>query len=147
MGDYAATISTPLKKAERITRSLGIYSGKYNLTNYNTTLIKQTSITKYFATGGVAGFTQGIIAVVVDGISDNGHNLQWDYTTGAFKAYKPTQITLSGSATGGNVTVLLTEGQFAAASTAGTMVAAGIEAATDVDCGEVSFVAIGFMRG
>jgi len=147
MADYAATVTTPLKKCERISRSMGILAGKYNLTNYNTTLIQQTAITKYFATGGVAGFTGGIIAVVPSGVSDNGHSMVWDYATGAFKAYKPTNIVVSGSATGASVTLLLTENSIAAASTEGSVVAAATEASADDDCGEISFVAIGFVKG
>ena len=146
MAAYAATVTTPLNRAERISRSLGMIAGKYNLTNYNTTLVKQTSVTKYFATGGVSGFTQGIIAVIPTGVSDNGHVFEWDYTTGCFKAYRPTTITVSGSATGAGLTIDLGIPAVQAVSTQGTLTAVATESADDVDVGEVGFIAIGFVK-
>lgn len=186
MGAYAATVSTPLNRCERISRSLGMFAGKVNVTNYNTTIAEITGITKYFVTGGVSGFTQGLIAVVPQGASDNGHIMQWDYNTGAFKCYKPTaavtptgtvtQPTFAGSAAVPTLAVIdstlgvnveLIAGQLAATAAATSLsvdtytpagvvsqptfagvassAAAATEAAIDDDCGQVGFIAIGFI--
>lgn len=162
MGAYAATVSTPLDKCERISRSIGMFAGRYNLNNYNASLIKQASITRHFITGGVSGFTQGIIAVIPSGASDQGYEFKWDYTTGAFRAYFPTrtcELTVTAYISSGVATVM-TPVYFCSSASAfvGTHATAtghfnavlagagGSEAATNDDCGEVSFVAIGFVR-
>ena len=158
MAGYSSIVTTPLKQTERISRSLGIYAGKCNIDNYNTTLLEITGITRYFKTGGVSGFTGGIIAVVADQVSENGFLAQWDYTTGAFKCFAPLvgttlQITVVTSAASGLFMELN--------SSAGTIVCSGAngtgtfdiplgespatEANTDDDVGEISFYAIGFI--
>ncbi len=143
---YEVTVTTPMKQCERISRSLGLLAGKCNVTTYNQTLAEITAITKYFVTGNVSGFTKGIIAVVPTGVSDNGHTFEWDYTTGAFKCYKPTNISVD--STLGGQTLLWTSGDTAlhATSAVGSLVAEAAEAANDTDCGEVGFIAIGFVR-
>jgi len=152
---YEVTVTTPMKQCERISRSLGLLAGKCNVTTYNTTLVEITAITKYFVTGNVSGFTKGIIAVIPTGVSDNGHTFEWDYTTGAFKCYKPTAAT-TGSLTiidsTGGTAVELVGGKLAATAASTTVsltpmvAAAADEAADDTDCGEVGFIAIGFVR-
>jgi len=147
MADYAATVTTMLQNAERIGKNIGIYAGKYNLTNYNTTLVTQTAITKFFRVSGVSGFTQGILSVIPTGVSDNGHTFEWDYTTGAFKAYKPTNIVMNSDVSTG-ATVLALTGQNAAVhatSAVGNIIGTALEAASNVDCGEVGFIAIGLI--
>ena len=161
MADYSATVTTPLKQAERVSRSLGVYAGKVNVDNYNTTLLEITAITRYFKTGGVSGFTGGIVAVVADGLSDNGHALRWDYTTGAFQAYKPTSVVattlgvvVDSDVSSGTIAVIYGSGESGLHATSGVgsldvvqaaASGAGIEASTDDDVGEISFYAIGFM--
>lgn len=158
MAVYAATVSSPLKECERISRSIGLFSGKYNLTNYNATLAKQTGVTKHFVVGGVAGFTQGILAVIPSGVSDAGYSFEWDYAAGAFKAYFPTGATTEGlsvssSAPGTPIYFCSSANAFVgtnatATGTIGIVVdgGPGSEAATDDDCGSVGFIAIGFVR-
>ena len=141
---YTATVTSPMKQAERISRNLGVFVGKCDVTSYNSTLAEITDITKHFVPSSVSGFTQGIIAVVPSGVSDNGHIFEWDYTTGAFKCYKPTQVAIINSTEGTNVE--LVGGQLAATAAATTISAVAVEAADDTDCGEVGFIAIGFVR-
>lgn len=161
MADYAASVTSPLGSAERVSRNIGIYTGKFNLSNYNVTLIKQTSITKWFKVSGVSGFTQGIISVVPSGVSDNGHTFEWDYTTGAFKAYKPSNVAattlgvlMDSDVSSAGIAVVYGSGDNKLHATSGVgnldvvQAAAAnvaIEAANDVDCGEVGFVAIGLI--
>ena len=144
---YTASVSSPLKRAERISRSFGFYAGKCNVTDYDSgTLLEITGITRYFVTGGVSGFTQGIVAVIPTGVSDNGHTFEWDYTTGAFKAYKPTQIVISGSSTGVAVTYDSALATLQAVSKEGTLISAAAEETGATDVGEVGFIAIGFIK-
>ena len=149
---YTATVTSPLARCERISPSLGIYAGKCNVTEYATTLVETTAITKFFKTSGVSGFTKGIISVVTHGVSDNGHTFEWDYTTGAFKCYKPTAATTVGivNSTGGVAMEFNSAGgNIFATAAAGTLTiasaAAASEAASAADVGSVSFVAIGFI--
>lgn len=141
---YTASVTSPLKKSERISRSLGIYSGKCDITEHAAvaSLVEITAITKFFKTGGVAGFTKGIIAVVAEGLSDNGYEFRWDYTTGAFSCYLPTNIVIEGSSTGAAITLNVDAIQ--AVSTAGTITAVAALAGA-VDAGEIGFYAIGFI--
>lgn len=159
---YTATISSPMNRAERISRSFGFFAGKCNITSYHTTLAEITGITRYFATGGVSGFTQGILAVIPQGVSDKGYTFEWDYTTGAFKCYKPTSITATAltiavdSALSGSVLLFDSgggAGSLHATSAVGNIVVpasaysnTATEASVDDDCGEVGFIAIGFVR-
>jgi hypothetical protein len=140
MAAYAATVTSPMKDAERISRSLGIYSGTVNISNYNAALVEITGITRYFKTG-----TGTIVSVVANGPTANGYDLAWNYASGAFKAFAPTNIVFSGSATGANVTWSSALNAFQAVSAEGTHIAEGIESADDTDLGAVSFVAIGFI--
>ncbi len=150
---YLANITSPMGSAERISRNIGVYAGKIDLTSYNTTLIEITGITKYFKTGGVAGFTQGIVAVVCDPVSENGYAVQWDYGTGAFKAYVSSGVAIPvDSNVGAGATLLFESGGGAgvihATSAVGTITVANtvqVEAANDDDVGNIGFVAIGFI--
>ena len=159
---YEATVASPLKECERVSRSIGIFSGKYDLNNYNASILKQTSITKHFVTGGVAGFTGGIIAVVPSGASDEGYVFEWDFASGGFKAYFPSATTelLVTAYISSGIATAMTPIYFCSSANAfvGTNATAigsfpailaakpATEADTDDDCGEVSFMAIGFIR-
>lgn len=150
---YTASVSSPMKDAERISRSLGIYAGTVNISSYNTTLVKITGITKFFVTGGVAGFTQGILAVVPTGISDSGFELRWNYATGAFNAYRPTNVDIPvDSNVGAGAALLFASGggtgALHATSAVGDVVltASAQEAANDDNIGKCGFIAIGFVR-
>ena len=149
---YESTVATPLSKCERISRSLGILAGKCNIPTYNTSLLTITAITRYFVTGNVLGFTQGIIAVVPQGASSNGYLFEWDYATGAFKCYTPTAATIAVDSALSGASLLFDSGGGAAAlhatSAVGNITYAGVaaEASDGDDCGEVAFIAIGFIR-
>ena len=142
---FSQTVVSPMKQAERISRSMGMFAGKITVSSYATTLVECTAITKYFKTGGQSGFLQGIVSVVPSAISESGFAFKWDYTTGAFQCFAPTQMVVSGSATGNAVTVSIALKTLQAASTVGAFGVAGIEAVANDAPGTVSFVAIGFI--
>ena len=149
---FSATVRSPLKKADRISRNLGIYAGQITISSYATTLVECTGITKFFkpishTNATAALFPHGIVSCVAEGMSELGFVFRWDATTGAFDCYYPTSIVFSGSATGGNVTWASNlEGVgMAAASVPGTFYSIGREAAADDAVGTVNFTAIGFI--
>ena len=144
---YDATVTSPMVAAERISRSFGLYAGKCNIADYDSgTILEITAITKFFVTGGQSGWLHGLVAVTPTGVSDNGHTFSWDYASGAFKCYKPTQIVFSGSSTGVAVTWDSALTAFQAVSKEGTTAAAAAEETGATDCGEIGFIAIGFVR-
>ena len=165
---FSATVISPMKGPERISRSLGLYAGKVSISSYSQTLVKLTALTKYFvptSNATTGGFTHGICSVQIDGPSSGGYLAQWDYTTGAFKCFyadaatNPTgSVPLAASATmsAGGVTVLwnLGTGSLGSTGTAGTApisigalaAAAASQCAANVDVGTFGFVAIGFVR-
>lgn len=165
MAAYAATIVTPMKDAERISRSLGVYAGKCAVSNYHQTLATITAITKYFKPTGAAGsFSHGIISVDIVNPSELGYLANWDYTTGCFKCWyadkstSPTgNLVLLASATMSvaNNPVLWNNGTAGIGSTgtAGTApitigaiaAAAASQLGSDVNAGTFGFVAIGFI--
>jgi hypothetical protein len=168
---YTATVVSPMKRAERICRSMGIYSGKVAVSEYNQTLAEITAITKYFkptSNATTGGFRDGIVTVQFEGPSSLGYLAQWDYTTGSVKCFyadkstSPTAsglITLLASATmsAANNPVLWNNGTAALGSTgtAGTTpvtvtvsavtAAAASECANAVNAGTFGFIAIGFI--
>lgn len=155
---YVATVTTPMNGAERISRSLGILAGKVNVSSYNTTLIEITGITRYFKTGGIAGFTSGIISVACEGFSSNGYDARWNPTDKAFDCYYVRNIAAVSipvdSNVGAGAAMLFGSGGGAAAlhatSAVGSItmtVAAGasLEVANDVDIGDITFIAVGFI--
>lgn len=150
---FGVTVRSPMKGAERISRSLGVYAGRVTISSYATTLVECTAITRYFVDianteTSAALFPKGIVSCVADGISESGFAWKWDATTGAFRCYYPTSIVFSGSATGGNVTwdSALAGIGMQAASVPGTFYSIGRQAAADDAVGTVNFVAIGLVR-
>jgi hypothetical protein len=165
---FSATVTSPMSKPERISRSLGIYAGKISISSYSQTLVTLTAITKYFVPTGNAttgGFTHGICSVQIDGPSSGGYLAQWDYTTGAFKCFyadkstTPTGtlvLTASAAMSAAGVPVLWnqTTGALGNTGTAGTApitvnaiaAAAASQVAANVNVGTFGFVAIGFVR-
>jgi hypothetical protein len=147
---FSATVISPMPRAERISRSLGMFAGKVVIDSYATTLVELTGITKYFkptsnATSG--GFKDGIISVQVDGPSSGGFIASWDYGTGAFKCYCPTSLVFSGSGTGAAITwdSALARVGLQAASAPGTHLAVAGEAIANDAIGTFGFVAIGLI--
>jgi len=165
---FSITVESPMKGAERISRSLGVYAGKVSITSYSQTLVECTAITKYFVPTGNAttgGYKDGIVSCQIDGPSSGGYIVRWDHTTGAFYCFAPTKgttptgtIALTGSAamSAAGVPVLWnqTTGALGNTGTAGTApitinaIADGVapQAAANVTIGTFSFVAVGFVK-
>lgn len=148
---FSVTVTSPQKRSERISRSMGIYAGKVSITSYNQTLVECTAITRYFkptSNATTGGYADGICTVQIDGPSSGGYLVKWDYTTGAFQCFAPTNLVFSGSATGGNVTWGSALGAvgLAAASCPGAMQTAVVEAAANTLIGTFGFVAVGFIK-
>jgi len=148
---FGITVESPMKGAERISRSMGVYAGKVSITSYSQTLVECTAITKYFVPTGNAttgGYKDGIVSCQIDGPSSGGYIVRWDHTTGGFRCYAPTQLVFSGSATGGNVTWGSALGNvgLAAASCPGSMQYVAGQADANALIGTFSFVAVGFVR-
>jgi len=82
MAAYAATVTVDVPRAEMIFRSpaVGIIIGNVNVTNYNTTGVEITDITKYFVSARV-------LAVFTSGPTDAGYLLVWNATDLCFDAY------------------------------------------------------------
>ncbi len=153
MANYAAAVTTPMVQVERVSRSLGVIAGKVNVSNYNTTLLEITGITRYFRNSAVAGFTKGTIAVVSEGFSSNGYLVRWDNTTGAFRCFyanNALSIPVDSNVASGAALIFQSGGGAAAlhaTSAVGNITvaaAAALEVATDVNIGDINFVAIGF---
>lgn len=87
MAAYAQTTTLDTPHTERISRNLGIISGKCDITNYNQTGVEITDITDHFKT---------LFRVLVDGASDEGHICRWNTTDKCFHAFntkqKPTLV-------------------------------------------------------
>ncbi len=166
MAAYAATVTALMKRAVKIDQitGIGMYVGKCDVTNYNTTVAEITAITGKF---------RNLLQVVCSAISDNGYLLRWDETDKGFKAYYPTAVaaahahdfvvgsgtigtnmeigvdvdTDSGKIEGGTgITAERTLGANTPVATAGAVSAtAALEVASDVDVGVVEFVAYGLI--
>ena len=147
---FSATVISPMNKPERISRSLGVFAGKVSISSYSQTLVTLTGITKYFkptSNATTGGFAHGLCSVQIDGPSSGGFIVTWDYGTGAFKCYTPTNLVFSGSATGAAITWGSALGRvgMAAASTPGTFQTVALEAAANDAIGTFGFVAIGLI--
>ena len=165
---FSIAVDSPMKGAERISRSLGVYAGKVTITSYSQTLVECTAITKFFVPTGNAttgGYKDGVISVQIDGPSSGGYIVRWDHTTGAFYCFAPFPgttpsgtITLAASATmsAAGVPVLWnqTTGILGNTGTAGTTPftcgalgqQAGAQASANALIGTFSFVAVGFVH-
>ena len=147
---FSIAVTSPMKGAERISRSLGVYAGKVSITSYSQTLVECTAITKYFVPTSSAAFQKGLMSVQIDGPSSGGYILSWDATTGGFRAYSPTTVVFAGSATGAGVTAVsgaLGSWTLAAVSKEGTYVHVATQAEANVLIGTFGFVAVGFVKG
>ena len=119
MAAYAATVTALMKRAVKVDQvtGIGMYVGKCDVTNYNTTVTEITGITGKF---------RNLLQVICSSISDNGYLLRWDATDKGFKAYYPTDVSDQ-------------------TPTADIVAAAASEVANDVDVGIVEFVAYGLI--
>lgn len=85
MAAYAATVTSLMNKAVKIDSvvGIGIFAGKCDITNYNTTLAEITAISKKF---------KSIIAVV-GGTTQGGEWVEWLDANNSFKAYISNAVT------------------------------------------------------
>lgn len=148
---FSVTLRSPMKKPERISRSLGVFAGQVHVASYATTLIELTALTRYFLPIGhtnatAAYFPHGIVSVICDPVSNSGVNFRWDATTGAFQCFNPANFSVSGSATGSNVTIDLGIPALQAASTQGAYARVAVECVANDEPGTVNFTAVGFIR-
>ncbi len=116
MAVYAAAVTSPMRKPQKVSESLYVYRGQVNLTNYNTTVAEITGITGKFRDDPT---------VVMSGVSESGYLCHWDPTDKGIKAFYPTNVSDQ-------------------TPTADIVAAGGLEVANDVDVGLVYFVAFGF---
>ena len=119
MAAYAATVTALMKRAVKVDQvtGIGMYVGKCDVTNYNTTVAEITAITGKF---------RNLLQVICTTVSDNGYLLRWDAVDKGFKAYYPTIFSDQ-------------------TPTADIVAAAGTEVVNDVDVGVVEFVAYGLI--
>lgn len=163
---FSTTVKSPMNKAERISRSLGVYAGQISMSSYATTLVECTAITRYFkpishTNATAAVFPHGIVSMVADPVSDLGFCWRWDSTTGAFDCYYPTNvashaaviivdsdISSAGTAhvdSGAGVLIHALSGSGTLSSTVAAVEAEASEANANDDTGTINFVAIGFI--
>ena len=165
MAGFEISVESPLKGAERISRSLGVYAGKVSITSYSQTLVECTAITKYFVpTNAVTtGYKDGVISCQIDGPSSGGYIVRWDYTTGGFRCYAPYAGTTptgtwsmgSGTSSGLTAVYFLSASGIHASAVPGVVPltctalvpAVAGQAAANVAVGTFGFVAVGFVRG
>jgi len=137
MAAYACTITKIYPRAFKVFKPLKFMVGKADITNYNSTKVKVTDITNQFDT---------LLAVVVDGVSDNGYLVKWDATAKAFKAFTPVNVIASAGEAGTDNTLMKSASATLEVSGSGTAFQVpAAEVADDVDVGEVSFIAIGLV--
>lgn len=150
MADYACTVTLDLEHAEPIHKGIHIVCGKADITNYNTTGAEITDITGLFVS---------LLRVICEGTSDNNYLVRWNTTDLCFHAFYPVTahlhtITLSGTHAGNAVELSANANDAALGEAGGTgytgitgiqncTAAAAGEVASDVDVGEVGFIAIG----
>ena len=81
MAAYAATVTSLMKKAVKIDQivGIGIFCGKCDITNYNTTLAAILAIRDKFRTSG--------IIAVIGGTTEGGEWVEWLDASNSFKAY------------------------------------------------------------
>lgn len=97
MAAYAATTALDYPKPGQLGNlNIGVVSGTCDLTNYNDTVVENTTITNAF-------LPDGILRVVPNGISSNGFIISWDATSKAFRAYATVGAAVS--VAGGTITM------------------------------------------
>lgn len=79
MADYAATVTSKMRRAVKVDQvtGIGMFTGRCDLTNYNTTLAEITAISKKFKD----------VLTVIAGTAEGGNWIEWDHTSNSFKAY------------------------------------------------------------
>lgn len=149
---YTAAVTLDTPKSERISRTLGIITGKCDITKDHATPAEITDITGHFL---------ALHAVIVDALSDNGHIVRWNRTDKCFHGRAPVgahvhTINLSATHAGGAIELVAEADDSALGGVGGARTGiTGIQnnaihvadaVADDTDIGEVNFVAIGVHR-
>lgn len=157
MAAYAATVTLPDIRAKKLAATgLGILRGTINVTNYNQTLAEITALTGYFRSAPT---------VILGGLSSLGYSVAWDTTSKSVKAWYPfgahthdllfiggiaatePVVIAGGDTLGKNAATNRTIAGATSATKGGVVTAAttaaGVEVASDVNVGIVSFIAIG----
>ena len=82
MAAYAATVTSLMKRAVKVDQvtGIGVFAGRCDVTNYNTTLGAIAAIRDKFRTSGVIS--------VVAGTSDQGNIFEWVNASSSFKVYR-----------------------------------------------------------
>lgn len=85
MTAYTATVTSKMKRAAKIDAitGFGMFVGRVNLTNYNTTLAELSEITGKFRD----------VLVVIAGTAEGGDWLEWIDASGSFKAHVSDSVT------------------------------------------------------
>jgi hypothetical protein len=96
MAAYASTITIYSQGVERISRNMGILAGRIDITNYNTTTVEETEITRLFRNSAKVGLEKGIISFHVSS-TEKGFILSFDKSTGKFKAFSSQGYTPAGT--------------------------------------------------
>ena len=81
MAAYAATVTSLMKRAIKIdaVRGIGMFAGKCDITNYNSTGVAITDIT--------GKFKSSAIIAVLGGTAEGADLVEWIDSTNSFKAY------------------------------------------------------------
>jgi hypothetical protein len=79
MAAYAASVASAMKRAVKVDQvtGIGMFTGRVNLTNYNSTLGAITAITGKFKS----------VVSVIGGTAEGGDWVEWVHASGSFKAY------------------------------------------------------------
>ena len=89
---YTATVTVDQKHYGSLTISRdAIITGQIDITNYNSTHVAQTDITKHF---------RSTKRVVVGSASDNGYLGKWQSSVGAIKVYSATAAAIAQASDG-----------------------------------------------
>jgi len=124
MAAYAATVTLDTPKRVRVGGNIGTISGKVNITNYNTTLVAITDITKHFKSTLDVQITT----------NENVYLAKWVPASSSIEVFTPTSAH----------THSIPAGTDAGGGTSGAATAAvATEVADDTDVGEFGFIAYG----
>lgn len=79
MAAYAAAVTSKMKRAVKVDQvtGVGMFADRVDITNYNSTLVEITDISKKF---------KSLISVVA-GPAEGGDWLEWVHASNSFKAY------------------------------------------------------------
>lgn len=94
MAAYASSVTIHMPRAERIGRSVGLISGTIAITNYNSTTVAETGITKFFMPSAVTGIEMGILSMDITAVT-GGYTWTFDKSTGKFKVWTQASLAIA----------------------------------------------------